>query len=430
MDDRPLRIAFASYRGNMKCGGQGVYLWFLARELAALGHRVDVVVGPPYPDPMPFARELHRLQNEQFWGKWFARDRPAFVAGGPPLRLLSPLNFYELGASWFGFLPEPFAFSVRAFRCLAARAAAGRAWDLVHDVQCLGWGMLALRALGLPVVSTIHHPLTVDRRASFVRDRDFREAIGTAAFHPVGMQAFVARHIERVLTSSEVSARTISQDFGVPHSRIRNVWNGLDTSLFRPLPDVERGDRELLCVGRATDPTKGVRPLLEALAQLPDDVTLTLVDDAGTLNPAWGWARRLGVAERVAITGRVSTDELVRLYNRAALVVVPSHFEGFGLPAVEGMACGAAVVSTRAGALDEVVRAAGGGILVPPGSPAALAAAIGELLAQPERRRDLGARGREGVVARFSWREIARATVDAYREVLAERGRPAWLERP
>ena len=155
----------------MVSGGQGVYLWFLARELARLGHRVDVIVGPPYPDPMPFAASVTRVHDERFWGKWFSRDRSALLPRPQPLRIFQPLDFWEFGATWFGFLPEPFAFSVRALRRVAARLAAGDRWDIVHDVQTLGWGLLGIRALGLPVVTTIHHPLSVDRRTSFVRDQ-------------------------------------------------------------------------------------------------------------------------------------------------------------------------------------------------------------------------------------------------------------------
>ena len=92
-----LRIAFVAYRGNMRCGGQGVYLWFLARELARQGHRVDVWVGPPYPDPMPFAHSVNELRNHQYWGKWFSKDRRALIPS-PRTRLLNPLEFYELGA--------------------------------------------------------------------------------------------------------------------------------------------------------------------------------------------------------------------------------------------------------------------------------------------------------------------------------------------
>jgi glycosyltransferase involved in cell wall biosynthesis len=422
---RPLRICFVAYRGNMRCGGQGVYLWFLARELAALGHDVDVLVGPPYPDPMPFAGSVTELPNQQFWAGWFSKDRAAMLPRGRPLSALTPLHFYELAASRLGFLPEPFAFSVRALRALAPRIAAGRSWDVLHDVQCLGWGILGIRALGLPVVSTIHHPLTVDRRASFERDNNLREAIGSMAFYPIGMQASVARRIERVFTSSRASAAEISRDFGVSPDRLRMLANGVDTDLYSPDSGVKRDPNEILCVGRASDPNKGVAMLVEALAQLPSQVRLTLVDDAHPDNGARKRARELGIGDRVDVVGRVPTQRLLQLYRRAALVAVPSRFEGFGLPAAEAMACGTPVVATSAGALPEVLATAGGGVLVPVDDPRAMARGVAELLDAPERRAQLGARGRRGVVEAYSWPRIARTTAESYAEVAAEwRGRP------
>jgi glycosyltransferase involved in cell wall biosynthesis len=418
---RPLRICFVAYRGNMRCGGQGVYLWFLARELAKLGHEVDVLVGPPYPDPMPFAGSVMHLPNQQFWGGWFAKDRSAMLTRPDPLHTLSPLHFYELAASRLGFLPEPFAFSLRALRQIATRAKLGIHYDVVHDVQCLGWGDLVLMALGLPVVTTIHHPLTVDRRFSFVRDESFRDALGTMTFYPVGMQAFVARRVDRLFTSSAESARTIEADFGVRPERICMVANGVDTELFRPDPDQTRNPRELLCVGRASDPNKGLPTLIDALPHLPDDVFLTLVDDDHPDNVARKRAAALGLGERVRIVGRVPIDELVTLYRRAALVVVPSRYEGFGLPAAEAMACGAPVVACAAGALPEVVTTGGGGRLVPPANPEALAAAVRELLDDPVLRAELGARGREGIVDAYAWPRVAAATAEVYAEVVAAR---------
>jgi len=421
----PLRIAFVAYRGNMKCGGQGVYLWFLARELSRMGIEVDVFVGPPYPDPMPFARQVHHLPNRQFWGRWYGKDYPGMIPD-PPLGALAPLNFYEMASSRLGFLPEPFAFSLRAFRAAIRQIRAGDRWDLVHDVQCLGYGLLGLKALGLPIVSTIHHPLTVDRRASFVRDTNLVEAIGTMQFYPIGMQSFVSRHLDHVVTSSEASAMQIVQDFGVRPERLTNVWNGLDTDLYSPDSSVERNPSEILCVGRANDPNKGIRNLIQAVAQLPIEIRLRLVDDDHPENPVFAWARRCGVSERVHVTGRVSTDELVRAYRRAALVVVPSRYEGFGLPAVEAMACGTPVVATEAGALPEVLRLTEGGTLVPRDDPRALSAAIRTMIDDPEHRAVLGARARQRVVQTLSWRRVAEATAKIYAEVLEERrGRPA-----
>ena len=419
--ERPLRIAFIAYRGNMACGGQGVYLWFLARSLARQGHHVDVFVGPPYPDPMPFAGQVEQLPNQQLWARWFARDPAGMRPPEGPLHMFTPLRFYELAASFLGFLPEPFAFSVRALRELSSRLGRGERWDIVHDVQCLGWGLLALRAMGLPLVTTVHHPLTVDRRASFARDENLREAIGTMAFYPIGMQRFVAQRLDRVLTSSEWSADQIVRDFAVDPERIRNVYNGLDTDLYSPDESVVKQPNELLCVGRAGDPNKGIRTLIGALSRSRSDLRLTLVDDDHPDNPVFRWAREAGVAERLTVTGRVPTDELVGLYRRASVVVVPSRTEGFGLPAVEAMACGTPVVASAAGALPEVVGIGGGGILVPRDSPTALARGIDTLANAPERRAALARTARERVVSQLSWDTIAARTAGVYSEVIEER---------
>jgi glycosyltransferase involved in cell wall biosynthesis len=415
---RPLRICFVAYRGNMQCGGQGVYLWFLARELCRQGHQVDVIVGPPYPDPMPFAGRVERVENEMFWAKWFLKDWNHFLPE-PPLRIFQPLHFYELLASRLGFLPEPFAFSWRAFRAVGEALRAGHRYDLVHDVQCLGYGLLGVRALGLPVVTTVHHPLSVDRRASFARDETLVDAIGSAQFYPIGLQSFVARRLDRVFTSSVASAGEIRRDFRVRPERLAMVANGLDTELFSPDPAQPRNPREILCVGRASDPNKGIRCLVEALAQLPPDVSLTLVDSPQS--EAAKWAGQLGCGDRLRLAGRVETDELVRLYRRAALVVVPSRYEGFGLPAAEAMACGTPVVASEAGALPEVVTTGGGGVLVPRDDPETLAGAVLALLGDAGRRAELSARGRAGIQQAFSWPGVARRTVAEYRAVLRER---------
>jgi glycosyltransferase involved in cell wall biosynthesis len=419
---RPLRICFVAYRGNMRCGGQGVYLWNLVRELDRLGHRVDVLVGPPFPDPMPFARSVETLPDPEFWAKWFLRDYASFFPEPHPLAVFHPLSFYELGASRLGFLPEPAAASWRALRTFVRRQRAGERYDVVHDVQCLGWGLLGIRALGTPVVTTVHHPLTIDRRASFRRDRSFREALGTMSFYPVGMQAFVARRVARVVTSSRASAQWIARDFGVDPRRIRMLGNGLDTQVFRPDPGVFRSPAELLCVGRASDPNKGIADLVRALARLPGHVRLTLVDQDSPGHSGRRLARALGCADRLHVTGPVSTGTLVDLYRRATLVVVPSLFEGFGLPAAEAMACGTPVVASRAGALPEVVHEGGGGILVQPGDPEAMAKGIASLLEQPRARAELSARAPARIEAAYSWRRIAQRTTEVYREVVRDPG--------
>ena len=190
-----------------------------------------------------------------------------------------------------------------------------------------------------------------------------------------------------------------------------------------------RNPREILCVGRASDPNKGIKTLIEALPYLPPDVRLTLVDDDHPDNVARKRARELDCEKRVDIVGRVPIETLLHLYRRAALVVVPSRYEGFGLPAAEAMACGTPVVATAAGALPEVIETGGGGVLAPRDDPQGLAQCIAALLADPDRRRALGRAGRRGISAAYGWPSVARRTADVYAEVVVEhasrRGRPA-----
>jgi glycosyltransferase involved in cell wall biosynthesis len=238
-------------------------------------------------------------------------------------------------------------------------------------------------------------------------------------FYPIGMQSFVARRVDRLITSSEASAAHIRQDFGVDRSRIRMLGNGLDTHCFRPDSEVPRSRAEILCVGRASDPNKGISILIRAFARLSSDVQLTLVDRNSPDHEAVRLARELGCADRVRVTGPLSTEELVAAYRRATLVVVPSVFEGFGLPAAEAMACGTPVVATSAGALPEVVETGGGGLLVPANDPQALAKGITTLLEQPEARAELGARAPARIEASYSWERIAELTEEVYREIAA-----------
>ena len=414
---RPLRIAYVAYRGNMNSGGQGIYLWFLAREMARLGHKVHVFVGPPYPDPMPFAR-VEELPNRQFWAKWVLGQKDQIVPRRDPLQILQPLNFYELAASRMGFLPEPFAFSLRAFRRLTHHLRNDLGFDLVHDVQCLGYGLLGLRALGLPVVTTVHHPLSVDRRASFVRDDTFADVLGTAKFYPIGMQAFVARHLDAVLTSSEASANQIVKDFGVRPDRIHNLRNGIDVELFCPDREVEKGRDELLCVGRSADPNKGIATLIQALRHLPDHVTLTLVDDDSPENQVRRWAGEAGVLDRLHLTGRVASDELVRLYRRASVVVVPSRWEGFGLPAVEAMACGCPTIATVNSGGPDCIEDGVNGFLTPIRDPEAIAEKLVFLAENRDVQRRMGKAALAHARGAGSWDGYGERITVHYREMM------------
>lgn len=406
-----MKIAFLSYRGNMFCGGQGVYLYYLTRELAKMGHEITVLVGPPYPAEMPWAR-VYKIKNHMFWG-----DHKDKLPKPNPLEVFEPLNFYELATAQIGFFPEPFAFSMRALRLMAKLYRAGERFDIIHDVQSLAYGLLVMKAMRTPIISTVHHPLTIDREASLTEmDHSFIEKVGTVEFYPLIMQKFVTKRLDMIITGSVAGKKELVKAFGVKNDRVRVAMNGIDTELFTNPGSIKRDPDMLLFVGNAQGPQKGFKYLLEAMKLMPEKIKLTTVDD-GSREYASGLVRDMGLENRVKFTGRIDDNELVELYSRTALTVVPSIYEGFGLPAAEANSCRGAVVGTSAGALPEVIEDGVTGILVKPRSAKALKDGITKLLGEPDTCEEMGRKGRERMLQLFTWKAIAEKTEEFYRDV-------------
>ena len=413
-----MHVCLACYRGNPYCGGQGIYLLHLSRALAAEGVRVTVLTGPPYPDPMPWAR-VERIENGLFWG----RKPREFLRETGPGRLFRPLNFLEFAATRTGYLSELLAFSYRAANRML-RLHRETPFDLIHDAETLGFGLLWARAgLGLPTVSTVHHPLRRDLEASLSRAKTLSARYFSVVFYPLIMQAMVARRIDGMITSSKVGVGELQEAFGVRPEQVHLVYTGVSTGIFSPGPWERREADRILFVGNAEDRRKGIRYLLEALAMLPSQVRLRIVDQGIPHKRfAPSQVRALGLENRVTFTGRLSEAELLEEYQRARVLILPSLFEGFGLPVAEAMACGTPVVTTRAGSLPEVVGDdEEGGLLVPPKSPRALSQAIAKLLADDDLSQDLGRRARRRAERLFSWKRTAENTILVYQKLIGRR---------
>ncbi len=406
----PLRICLLTYRGNPTCGGQGVYIKYLSRALAELGHTVDVVSGPPYPELVQGVG-LYRLPNLDLYN-----PDHLFKPADPRDVFRSPINLYEFLDVSSGGFPEPFTFGMRTyhhFRRMRPR------YDIVHDNQCLSYGILGLPRLGFPTVATIHHPITVDRDTEIKSSRSLIKKIQTWRWYSfLGMQKRVSRRLSHIITVSECSKRDISRDFRTSIRRFRVVPNGINTDFFYPLPHVKRSDDQVLVTNSADTPLKGLKFLIEAIASIRKKrkIGLTVIGTPKKNGVIEGLVRQLGIGDCVRFTGRIEYEEFASYYAGATMAVIPSLYEGFGMPAGEAMACGVPVISTVGGALPEVVGDAG--ILVPTADSGALEKAIISLLDNPERRRRLGEAGLRRVKDSFTWRHAAEKTVDVYREVI------------
>jgi glycosyltransferase involved in cell wall biosynthesis len=409
----PLRVALLSYRSKPHCGGQGIYLRHLSRELAALGHHVEVFSGQPYPElePGPLLRALPSLDL-------YADENPFRT---PALREYRDwIDVLEVAAMRTGAFPEPLTFSLRALRALRARAAD---FDVVHDNQVLAYGMLRIPGLGLPLVTSIHHPISVDRRIELAAARPVTRLslsrLGKRRWYSfVRMQGRVARRIGPIMTGSQTSRDDIARDFRVPADRVRVIPLGVDTRVFRPRSE-PRVPGRIVAVASADSPLKGVATLLRAVAKLTTerDAELTVVGKPVPGGPTDRLVGELALGDRVRFVSGISDDELAELIASAQLGVVPSLYEGFSLPAVEHMASGTPLIASRTGALPEVVGDAAK--LVTPGDAEELSAALASLLDSPGERERLAAVALRRVQERFAWPAVARATVAQYREAIA-----------
>lgn len=411
--DPPLRIALLSYRSKPHCGGQGVYVRHLSRELALLGHRVEVFSGQPYPVLDQSALDAGVTLTEV----------PSLDLYGEPEPFRTPrLSEYrdwrdvlEVAMMWTAAFGEPLTFSLRASRLLKSRRAD---FDVVHDNQCLGYGLLSIKRRGFPLVATIHHPITQDRTLA-VRAANGLKKISAWRWHSfLAMQGRVARRLPSLLTVSKTSEDDIRKAFGVQENRLVTIPLGVDVELFAPGAETVPG--RIVCVASADAPLKGVSFLLEAFAKVAVDhpVSLTLVSKLDPKGPSARLIEQLSIGDKVSVVSGLDDEELAALLASAEIACVPSLYEGFSLPAVEAMSCGTPLVATRAGAIPEVVGDAA--VLVEPRNAEGLAGAIRDLLDDPDRAAALGEAGRRRVLDNYSWAAVAAATAERYRAAIAE----------
>jgi glycosyltransferase involved in cell wall biosynthesis len=405
----PLRVAFLIYRGNPHCGGQGVYSRHLTRELTELGHTVTMFAGQPWPvvDAPVTLEQIPGLDL-------YRRDNPFRVPW--PYEFRTAVDLQEFAIMCSAGYPEPYAFSRRVYHHLRDRRAE---FDVLHDNQCLGRGLLGFVDDGWPFVHTLHHPITVDRDLELAHaTTPWRKATLRRWYGFLGMQMDVARRLPRHLTVSENSRKDIVAQMGVDPDTLHIVPVGVDQTQFRPMPHVARVPGRLMTTASADVPLKGLTYLIDALAKVRterEDAHLVVIGRPRHKSAVPAQIERLGLTGAVEFVSGVSDERIVELYAEAEIAVIPSLYEGFSLPAVEAMACGVPLVTTSGGALPEVVGAPGeAAMIVPPADPGALAATIGATLGDAELRGRLSDGGRGRVLDRFTWRRTAEGTAEHY----------------
>jgi glycosyltransferase involved in cell wall biosynthesis len=409
-DSKPMKICLLTYRGNPNCGGQGVYIKHLSKALSDLGHQVDVVSGPPYPH-LDSRVNLHKLPSLDLYNPEHS-FRPQKVSA----LFVDPLNMYEYLTMCYGKFPEPFTFGVRAYRYLQKSKIN---YDIVHDNQCLAYGIGKIAQKVVPTIATIHHPITFDKQEYLRSARtNSKKRRVNRWFTFIEMQKKVARQLSRIVTVSESSKIDIAKEFSINLSKFYVVPNGIDNEYFYPVQNDSRPGNSIIVTNSSDTPLKGLRYLLEAVAQIrkKQSVKLTVIGEPKKDGSIVKLVAELGIGDIVHFTGRIKNEEFAGYYSKATIAVVPSLYEGFGLPAAEAMACGVPLISTSGGALPEVVGNAG--LIVPPADANALAREITFLFNNTEQRKKMAQAGIERVNSIFNWSIAAREMVKIYRETI------------
>ncbi|NWH08282.1 MAG: glycosyltransferase family 4 protein [Alphaproteobacteria bacterium] len=410
---RPLRILMPSYRSDPFTGGQGVYLRHVTKALADLGHKVDVISGPPYPQ-LDQRVGLIKLPSLDLYSK------PKNWLGVPSYPSAEIRDWIDVGEYWshvFGGFGEPRTFGARLARWMRLHRAD---YDVVHDNQTLAFGLLDIARMGIPVVGTLHHPITMDRRIAVDHAPSLKLKLLIMRWYSfLRMQKKVARRLAVITVASENTKKDAARDFGLDPAAMHVIYLGIDAERFRPMPGIERSKRRLMATASADVPLKGLVYLVRAYALLLKrypDLELTVV---GRLRegPTAQLLKELGIIERVRFVSGLTDEDIARLYAEATIAVAPSVYEGFGFPPGEAMACGVPVVSTTGGSLPEIVGDAG--LTVPPKDSEALAAAIARLLDDEALRTEMGERGRRRIHEKFLWSRTAQELTALYRNVIA-----------
>lgn len=411
--ERRLKICILGYRSNPYSGGQGIYIHYLSKALVDAGHCVDVISGQPYPQ-LDERVNLIKLPGLNL----FESENHSLALR--PRHLLSYSDFFEWFSMLTGGFPEPYTFGRRLVKYFEKNQPT---YDIVHDNQSLCYGVLKLQDKGIPVITTIHHPITSDLEIALKSADNWKLRLLIRRWHSfLRMQKNVVPRLKHLVTVSRASRDDIAQAFSIDPSQIDIVHNGIDTNIFKPLPEIKQKPFRIMATASADAPLKGLDYLLKAFARLlPDQPALELLilgklkEDGETLK----LIEKLDIGNHLKFVSGIETEELVKLYAEATLVVVPSIYEGFGLPAGEAMACGVPVISTDGGALPEVVGNCG--IIVPTRDEKAIANAIVDLLGNPAKRQQLGRKGRARIVDLFSWKVAAENMVNLYVGVLGDK---------
>ena len=404
-----MRIGILSYRSHPYSGGQGIYIKHLSKALSDRGHQVSVLSGPPYPE-LDESVELIKIPS---LGLFETQNRMSSFG----LNLLfRPLDLYEWLTVMTGGFPEPYTFGKRVLKYIKHNKSD---FEIILDNQSLSGSLLRIQEI-LPLVVTIHHPITKDHKLEMQNATNWKEKLSSKRWHNfLPMQKRVAPKLKKIICVSKPSKKDVVEEFHVDPNRIEVILNGIDINTFSPSSFDKREENKIITTASADIPLKGLKYLIKALPKILHSfpkTTLTVIGKSPNNSEVSKLIEELNLSNVITFRSGISEKEIVDLYHSSELAVIPSLYEGFGFGAGEAMACGVPLISTHSGGLEEVVGDAA--LKIMPSSAEEIEKAVIKLFNNPEDMRKLSIKGRQRMEEIFDWKIAASSYESSFKAVI------------
>ena len=394
-----LNIAILSYRSARFGGGQGVYIRDISFALSLMGHRVDVISGPPYPE-LHDGIKLIELPGLNLFETFSFRDRlNKFI------KKKSKTNddYYEFFSTLIGGFPELRTFGNRANKFLDSN----KDYDIIIDNQSISYGMIEIQKR-FPLVEIIHHPITFDFKFELASTKKIKYKISRYLWYSfLIMQKKVAPKLKTIVTPSKSSKNGIVGEFNCKSSNITVINNGLDYEEFAPISNIERNKNRLITTASADVALKGLDFSLKALKLLKKNnpkIHLIIIGAPKKNGHTEKLIKKLNIEDNVIFKKNISKEKIRELYSTSSIAIVSSLYEGFGYPVIEAMSCEVPLIATNISSIPELVRSYG--ILIDPQDEKKLSFNIEKVLNNYDDYKDNAIKGRQYVIETFNWSKI------------------------
>jgi len=394
-----LNIAILSYRSARFGGGQGVYIRDISFALSLMGHRVDVISGPPYPE-LHDGIKLIELPGLNLFETFSFKDRlNKFI------KKKSKTNddYYEFFSTLIGGFPELRTFGNRANKFLNSN----KDYDIIIDNQSISYGMIEIQKR-FPLVEIIHHPITFDFKFELASTKKIKYKISRYLWYSfLIMQKKVAPKLETIVTPSKSSKNGIVAEFNCKSSNITVINNGLDYEEFAPISNIERNKNRLITTASADVALKGLDFSLKALKLLKKNnpkIHLIIIGAPKKNGHTEKLIKKLNIEDNVIFKKNISKEKIKELYSTSSIAIVSSLYEGFGYPVIEAMSCEVPLIATNISSIPELVRSYG--ILIDPKDEKKLSFNIEKVLNNYDDYKDNAIKGRQHVIETFNWSKI------------------------